>query len=297
MIRISQLHIFLARFCELTSATSQNRSGGLGIALPFTFLATLIVVLSCTSNCMGGPVLYFSGPTPMSAAAVQHLKDGEAMAKTIQSALNSGNYAAAEKYAKESIYKYKYLISAEGYLASALAAQGKDSAAMQEYEVMLKHRYSSPEVFLSYALLLAKHDQMAKAISMYNEALPQSGDTFLHGLELLKEDDDFTTDAPDKAKLEADIHIALGFDESNDYGVVVSSKNIERNAYEECRAALKLQPDSPLVNLVYAMGLGGVGKWDESHAALDDVARRFNGRVKEVALDELRRFPKSSVMK
>jgi tetratricopeptide (TPR) repeat protein len=168
-------------------------------------------------------------------------------------ALHLGKYAEAESDARQALAIGKGSTPfAQIALASALAAEGKNQEAIKAYEAWpVEGQY--PQEMLSYSLLLLKSGQYAKALDAYKQALPYViSPVMVNGRKLLNEESDFIVEEPDSNKLAADIHIALGFFGADDFGSA-NAANISEHSYTEYREAIKLEPESPIANLSYAM--------------------------------------------
>jgi predicted Zn-dependent protease len=209
-------------------------------------------------------------------------------------ALKAEQYSTAEADARQAISLGEDTAESPEVLASALMAQGKNTDAIKEF-AKLAPNYTLPKVEFPYALLLLKVGQWKSALNAYNIALPQIGSQVINGADLLADNVGFSPDEPEPLELEADIHVALGFEQMNDYGVINSKFNI--NAYNEYRAALKCSPDSPIANLAYAQSLRSVGKADEAKTALEDVAAKFTGGIRLAAQEELGIYPQPTTAK
>jgi tetratricopeptide (TPR) repeat protein len=230
----------------------------------------------------GGSSIY-GQPTPAEQAALDKAYQLEADG---HAALNSGKFALAESDARKAMASGR-----SGYgigvalLASSLNAEGKKQEAIKTYSDIATAGSNDPHVLLPYALLLLKGGQWAKALEVYNKALPQVGSFLFDGHDLLVDNNDFSADNPQPVELETDIRIALGFTGIDDFGIP-DTKGYSR-AFAEYSEALRLSPDSPLANLAYAKGLMFQGRGVEARAAFRDAAQKYSGGYKISAEKEL----------
>jgi tetratricopeptide (TPR) repeat protein len=211
-----------------------------------------------------------------------------------EAALDNGQFVAAETDARQLIALHWDAVGV-GQLASALAAQGEDGVAIDEFKTLENEGSSAPSELLPYAILLLKQGQFAEALTVYNKAVPRVGNAQLllfKGHELLAEDADFSADNPQPKQLETDIHIAMGLSQIDDYGI--SGEYSRDKAVAEFRAALKLEPDSPLAHLGLAGALRADGKPDDGMAELINTYSTYSGDIKAEAKKEIGTYPIST---
>jgi tetratricopeptide (TPR) repeat protein len=248
----------------------------------------LTIFCSGMAHAQGGSSLGSNGdPALMSRSA--------GLAQLAAAALDAGNYVDAEANARQIIALGIGQARGRAMLASALAAEGKTQEAMSEYSTLSSMDYPYPNGLLPYALLLLKQGQWAEALAVYNKAVPRVGNAQLllfKGHELLAEDADFSADNPQPKQLETDIHIAMGLSQIDDYGI--SGEYSRDKAVAEFRAALKLEPDSPLAHLGLAGALRADGKPDDGMAELINTYSTYSGDIKAEAKKEIGTYPIST---
>jgi Tfp pilus assembly protein PilF len=203
-----------------------------------------------------------------------------------EKALESAQYTTAESEARQSMALNRLSGVTEQILAAALNADGKAVEAAPIYATMFdSEKAEYPRVLLPYALLLLHQGNWAKALDVYNKALPHVGSFLFDGHDLLVDDNDFSVNNPRRVELETDIRIALGFTGIDDFGIPDTKDN--SRAFAEYSEALRLSPDSPLANLAYAKGLMFQGRGVEARAAFRDAAQKYSGGYKISAEKEL----------
>ena len=201
-----------------------------------------------------------------------------------ESALNARHYSLAESDARMGLSADPDFTAFRRIIASALLAQGKTREAVSLLSEIIKSNDILCDASLPYALILVRGGHWAYALSLYNRVLPTVGSIF-RGPDLLVENNDYSVDDPEPTALEADIHIALGIEEMDDYGI--NGPPSTQNKYDEFKKAYALEPDSQFARLCYAKGLHAVGKEDEARSMYREVMEASSGRVKAEAEREL----------
>jgi hypothetical protein len=250
----------------------------------------LVLTLAIISSPLRLCFVYAQGPIaggpydqgPLTPTEIAYFNREDRLWRQAAIDLLKGHYAAAEAAAREEGGASEIQSSgAAPLLALALDGEGKDQEALQLYAQIYKGGEWHPGILLPYAELLLKHGQWAKALAVYNRALPEVGGGPDNGAQLLLEDSSFAEDDPEPADLETDIHIALAM-----AGDFVSGADghyhPERNLVE-AKKALALEPDSPLANLEYAEALKEAGRGAAAYAAFTSVASKYGGDIRKSA--------------
>ena len=236
-----------------------------------------------------GPII--ARPTPAQEAEDKHQWDLYQAAKT---ALDAGDYAAAEDYAKRCIVLRPLdglSLFAEEPLAAALNAQGKTQEAMQAYKVMADAGGGQSRTLVPYAVLLFHSGQYAQAVRIYNRALP------VLPFSIESPGHAFSPDVPQLEEFTTALYIAQGL---NDLGNGVRSSSFNVKALDELEEALRRAPDSPSVNYYYGLCWQQMdaqnraallrkrpGLREKARAALQKAASLGTGHMQTVAQIEL----------
>jgi tetratricopeptide (TPR) repeat protein len=200
-------------------------------------------------------------------------------------ALEAGDFALAESDVKQEMQLEPRNDLPLPILAAALEGQGKDAAAMDVCARLDSENERQPYVLLPYSLLLLKHGQWSRALSIYYQTLPFVGSFLINGHDLLVADSSYSPDTPEPADLEVDIRIAMSFACIDECGR--SDRGTRNRALTESAKALALEPESPLANLSYASSLERVGDAAGAAAIFEKVSKKYTGDEKAAADSEL----------
>lgn len=229
---------------------------------------------------------------PISPAVEASVEQSNQAAIAAAVDLHAGRYAQAEAEARESV-SLEFLIGmGREVLAAALAAQGKDKEALQEYHAIvvdqMDHHASN---MVPYAQLLLKSGDWKEALSVYNRALSR-----FPNAELASESTHFSPDVPEPAALA----VALDIQRGRLYNAAPNAAGQTQNAEAmgEYGKALQLAPDSALVNFYYGSGWQRLtpaekakfGNAAQARAALQKAAVLGTGDVKKNAEEALKAF-------
>ena len=200
-------------------------------------------------------------------------------------AYDEGNYALAATDARTALTFDPWVsFEPDEILAACANAEGKSDEAFQRYsQLITANHIMSPADLLPYALMLLQRGRWNDALDAYNEALPHVGTGVLHGHDLLLNESDFLYDHPEPSALEADIRIAYGIELAEDWPF--GHKLLPDKGLLEFQKALALNPDSPIANLQYAQGLQDCGRTKDAVAQFQSVANKYDGDVREAAID------------
>ena len=212
--------------------------------------------------------------TPVTPPNKAKMDEMARLTDTAAAALDAGRYAEAEDNARQATSLPLGALRGQELLAAALDAQGKTQEALQAYKVMADTGGVFPRNMLPYALLLLKTGQWAQAVEAYNRQLPYLSD-------LMLANSHFSPDVPQLRELEAAIHIGLGM--TGDFrGHYWHQHNGTAGdpTLSDFRAALALEPASPLANYYYASALRQLGRRDEAKVAYAKAAQLGGDDVK-----------------
>ncbi len=259
-------------------------------------------------------VFHYNSGTQRTAADIASEKETLAG----DTALRAGDYVTAEADYRASIAGY----DAIGYgmatknayygLAVALTGEGRYAEALRAYHVLFYdlpiqncvgcdtpsvaaayHRQfvqalyadpiryggfgsDTPDAAMRYALLLEQAGQWTDAIKFYEGALPYLPNMRVHlGVH-------FSPVVPQDIAFQSAAHIALGMFADFGYGSFGRGDDYSR-AMSEFSQAQQLQPDSPLANYYYGLGLQKMGRTEQAQAAFAKTLKIGHGSVKVAA--------------
>ena len=226
-------------------------------------------------------------PTELQKA---NMEQSVALANSAATSFHAGRFALAENEARQSLTLYDYG-AAQETLAAALDAQGKQVEALKQYQTVVEHYDIQPRSILPYSLLLLKSGQWAKAVTVYNQALPMLGQE-----ELERDSDHFSPDVPNPTALAVAIHLERGRIYSTNCDWAGETQNTE--AMVEYGKALQLAPNYGLANYYYGQGWQKLspaerkqfGTAQQAKAALQKAVKLGTGHVKLAAAKALKSF-------
>ena len=236
----------------------------------------------------------------------KHLRALHAEAAQLQNAaaedLHAGKYILAESEARQSLALFEGSGVSEEVLATALEAQGKDQEALQQYHIIVIDGGDSfPRNLVPYAQLLLKSGQWAKALTIYNQALPllpnvgtHPENPTAHDGDLVAANSHFSAEVPEPAALATALHIARGMIYNSTTSWSGDAQNTE--AIEEYNKALRLAPDNALTNYFYGVGWQKLspterakfGTVQQAKAHLRKAEKTGNASVKAAAAKTLK---------
>ena len=255
-----------------------------------TFYAALAICLSVTPAAQSQVMQHVR--IPISSAVEDSIRQSNQAAIAAAANLHVGRYAQAEAEARESISLEFLLDPGREVLAAALAAQGKDQEALQEYHIIVVDRADHhARNLVPYAQSLLKSGDWKEALSIYNEALSR-----FPNAELASESAHFSPDVPEPAALAVALHIQRGRLYNAAPNAAGQTQNTE--AMGEYGKALQLAPDNALTNFYYGSGWQRLtptekakfGNAAQAKAALGKAARLGEGDVRKNAEEALRAF-------
>ena len=197
----------------------------------------------------------------------------DSLTAAAMAALDAGRYDEAVAAARQSQSVRFDSGRNQEIVAHALFAQGKDQEALQAYQAIADRGGVHPRNLLPYALLLLKAGQWGQTVAAYNKQLP-----YLTDGDLMQAHSHFSPDVPRPRELEAAIHAGLGMTYSGT--AIWGRKLLNDQAVAHFREALALEPDSPLVNYYYGLGLRRMGRKAEAQAAFAKAAELGGDDVK-----------------
>ncbi len=246
------------------------------------------------------PVKPGSGYLPTTPEQQEQNQEARQLDQEASRDLHAGRYAEAEALSREVLSLLPVDGVSKENLAAALAAQGKDQEALQEYRAIAAG--GQPRNLLPYAQLLLKSGQWAQAVTVYNQALPNLPDVgphpetpIVHDGDQIRADSHFSPDVPEPAALAVALHIARGMVYNTTPGWAGTGQDTE--AMAEYGKALQLAPDNALANYYYGVGWHKLspaerikfGHADQAKAALQKAAQSGDPSVKKMAAETLKK--------
>lgn len=200
-----------------------------------------------------------------------------------QAALEAGDYASEEDYARQAVDLGVGSGLSNDLLAQSLKDQGKDDEALQAYRVIVvDQKDNNQDNLVPYAMLLLKAGQWAQATAVSNNVLPRIGNG-----ETLIATSHFSPDVPQPKELATVLHIAQGLLYQEGQGWEHHSKR--EQGMSEFLQARNLIPNSDLTN--YYVGYG----WE--HLDAQSRTKAANARQAKVALAKAATSKNSSIKK
>lgn len=215
-------------------------------------------------------------PSPLTPEMEARLNQIGKLDEAAAAALDVGQYAKAEGYARQSVSLGVASGRGQEFLAAALDAQGKTQEALQVYKSIADEGDVFPRNQLPYARLLLKTGQWEQAVAAYNRQLPYlaSGNQMLANSR-------FSPAVPQPRELEVAIHIGLGLTEGwRGYHWKSGPRDQTLAQFQQ---ALALDPESPLANYCYGVKLMRLGRQAEAQAILKGVAETTDADMKAAA--------------
>ena len=209
-----------------------------------TVYAALAFCLSAAPAALAQQPVNIPPPTPEQQAIMDKTAQ---LVHDAAASLHAGQYAQAEKEARQALALDKNFPVTEEILAAALDAQGKTQEALQAYQTVVEQYDKQMVNLLPYSLLLLKSGQWKQAVTVYNQAISQ-----LSEKDLLRANSHFSPDVPEPAALTVALHIARGviFNAQSDW----AGEGQHKEMMAEFGKALQLAPDSDLANYYYGFG-------------------------------------------
>lgn len=222
------------------------------------------------------------------AAYLEQIKRVRPLIKEAQAEVDKGHYQRAENLLQQAIVLNSTSAEAWLHLADVCEKQNKQTDALKAYHELV---YSNQKGWgssinsdmvtrMKYVLALLRSNKWQEAVAVYDLAMKTSIEVDGHPLV----DSGFSPNRREISRLEEVAHVVLGT-QSPTWGP--PSKAEQKKHLE---AAVRLQPNLPMVQFVYAQKLEKDGDFVAAKAAYQKAATHADGDLKVKAQSAVQRI-------